>query len=1123
MSDFKDEILLNKIRLNTDDDIRYLDKGDTPYAVNIDITDLNEGGLIVNKKGNKLVPFTFSIEGDNYKVIGSVFDQKRDQIIYFVHSDNVIPNNQSVNYILTYKDGVIGEVIPGIQPWELDVLDFKYDFKNIISAVVVDDLLIWTDNNSEPKCLNLVSNFNRFFSTHTRADIFFNLMKACPSGKISARFIPRFSSSDYKISSFDDSLYQFAMKYEYYDNMISEFGNYSNWVRCFDSTRQGVFYLNFTLPIGFISYGIKKMKFYYRKNFGANWHLFETIEFDYNDYDVIYIIGSLYEDTGIVPTLLQSISDGGEYMVLFNNSKDVLEVIEDNLLFSAVPNKTKSLAFCDNRLLLANNEIGLADPLSQAITLSPIMESKTAIPSFRTGVTAVVGVPTNLINIQAVASFPVEGFQYPSFVAIEAQFSLAGTNLKYDNLYISNATVFVKKGITSAEYQELIYSSIKIGGAKAGSDNVDIYRLNSSGFVSIDVTNACTSCTQVSQVNFYTKGNSSGLGLARGAKYQITYQFFDRYGRTTGPVKNESNIIDTGNLWTGLTGGSPAVLGFNWELPNNFVFPSWAFYMSFGISKNLTFKNTWVDSSVAVPASLAVKSPLGYTYEIGDTVRLFNDTVSREFNTTGFEEVISGETETGWIILEKEAATQLGNITGFEVYRRKVTIEEDYYEVTPRYDIINGDYIIGEEALVNNKGYHIGGDVILRNTLLEDLSLINTLYKNIINSAVGPLEYYSYKGITITSLGKYIPRIENFSPKRYQNIYYSDKFFDNTKINGLNRITFSSYYTFQDDYGEIAGLVNRGNVLTTVQRDKVTITFVGKTEFFDSSGVNNVVGKSSNVLGSSNVSDQNYGTIFMSSIVRGENFVYFYDSLKKAFVAVDERGFCAPVSNVKMSNYFNNLTLSTPLEDLNILSGYDHKNKSIYFTIDDKNLDNLQSLVWYEPESKWIEFIDHLDELGNSPENYCTLNNTFISFLKGELYVHNIDEDDNRCNFYNHVKNFVIDVVSNEAANRLKKYDTIAIHSSEAFDVYPEIEANISNSYGKMETEITKEEFKLRENYYKADYRRNTNTVGPELFIYKKFNGEIMRGYAIKNRLIAEQADRKITIFKVDVNQTFSK
>lgn len=152
----------------------------------------------------------------------------------------------------------------------------------------------------------------------------------------------------------------------------------------------------------------------------------------------------------------------------------------------------------------------------------------------------------------------------------------------------------------------------------------------------------------------------------------------------------------------------------------------------------------------------------------------------------------------------------------------------------------------------------------------------------------------------------------------------------------------------------------------------------------------------------------------------------------------------------------------------------------------------------------------------------------FISFMGGELWVHNSDDVD-RCNFFGEKKDFKVGIVANQEANRLKVLDSISIHSEfeEPLDRESkwEVESvtipSSLNYPNGMYSRIPSNRFKKREGILKAEFLRNMKTNSATANALDALRGEELRCYdaliVLKN-----SSTGQVKLFKVDVNSTLS-
>jgi len=140
-------------RMNKDLDERLVPNGEYRDALNLDLANSDNG----NAGSLKNVPGNSQLRGkpqwnNNYidsltnaKCIGSFTDDKSDKIYWFITSTEA---DCIAEY--TFKNGKIEPVIVDTN----NVLNFSSQY--LITAInIIDNLLFWTDNNSEPKTINI--------------------------------------------------------------------------------------------------------------------------------------------------------------------------------------------------------------------------------------------------------------------------------------------------------------------------------------------------------------------------------------------------------------------------------------------------------------------------------------------------------------------------------------------------------------------------------------------------------------------------------------------------------------------------------------------------------------------------------------------------------------------------------------------------------------------------------------------------------------------------------------------------------------------------------------------------------------------------------------------------------
>ena len=146
MAEIKNSFIQGK--MNKDLDERLLPNGQYRDALNIEVStsESSNVGVAKNILGNKRVE---ELVGDGFVCVGTVADEKTNKLYWFISKYNV-------DAILEYdiENDIASPVLVDAKAGTIDaVLKFS---GNIITGInIVDDLLFFTDNNSEPKKINI--------------------------------------------------------------------------------------------------------------------------------------------------------------------------------------------------------------------------------------------------------------------------------------------------------------------------------------------------------------------------------------------------------------------------------------------------------------------------------------------------------------------------------------------------------------------------------------------------------------------------------------------------------------------------------------------------------------------------------------------------------------------------------------------------------------------------------------------------------------------------------------------------------------------------------------------------------------------------------------------------------
>ena len=153
-------------KMNKDLDERLVPNNEYKDALNVEIVTSNDSdiGSMQTLKGNKLLSAIDPKGTGKFTCIGSITDNKNDKLYFMLAG---IKRDLIVEY--DYNDKIFLPVCVDNHNGSIQrTLNFNSNF--LITGVnVIDDLLFWTDNNSEPKRINIALGKlgSSDFETHT--------------------------------------------------------------------------------------------------------------------------------------------------------------------------------------------------------------------------------------------------------------------------------------------------------------------------------------------------------------------------------------------------------------------------------------------------------------------------------------------------------------------------------------------------------------------------------------------------------------------------------------------------------------------------------------------------------------------------------------------------------------------------------------------------------------------------------------------------------------------------------------------------------------------------------------------------------------------------------------------
>ena len=325
-------------KLNTDIDERLLKKGEYKDALNINIANSNGSDVGAIEKSLSNQKITNLSLGTNAHTIGGTSDEFEDKLYWFVKSD-------SGSYIIEYaiKTNTTSFVLKDTRISSESVLAFDKNYLITGIRLIIDTdnnsrFLVFTDNNTQPKCINIERAKTYGENGFEEADIL--LIKKPP---LNAPEITLIKTNISEENNIKEKFLRFGYRYKYLDNEYSAFS-----------------------PLSEIAFKPKSFSFDYSTSTN------ESMENEYNKVDIQFNSGSklvkeievfFIESGKNIPYIIENYNKetknwdhNAPYSVPFANNKIYKTLSEKQLfrLFDGVPLKAKALEVINNVLVFGN-------------------------------------------------------------------------------------------------------------------------------------------------------------------------------------------------------------------------------------------------------------------------------------------------------------------------------------------------------------------------------------------------------------------------------------------------------------------------------------------------------------------------------------------------------------------------------------------------------------------------------------------------------------------------------------------------------------------------------------------------------------------------------------------------
>jgi hypothetical protein len=1065
--------------LNQDVDDNFIKPNDWDYALNIRNTDRLEfsDGVISNLKGNTLVTNTFLHGTGDNKCIGTYSNESTGKIYSFIY--NSLGYHLITELDTSVTPNVLSKVLKSDPTSLTNPVPLEFTAFNLINGagIVANNLLYWTDGNTQPKGIDITKAKTGTYYTDTNSIC---LAKAPPQQLIVASYgdDPALSTKGNRLK---EQLFQFRYLYVYED------GSRSAWSSCgtvplpvLEQTSNVFTYLNNHILLYF-NYGSKFVK---TIQLAAQVKGVSTNVNTTDWFDILTIDRSQILSSPLTPDFApNTLTNTCQFKFYNDGLYQSVDVLETDLAYDYVPLKSKALEIANgNVLLLGNNTEGYDNIVPEAtfaVTYVGSTESRfTFVDTGAGGILSGNPLTGDVINF----AWRVDLVSYTgSFSAI------------VNNNLIATADAF-------GEYVEY---------ATKLTDVDNYYEYN--GYTIIDANSLSISFSQVGNVFdlgieiVLSTSSDSRPSYKTNSKYQFGLVYYDDFNRSSYVQTNFNNFVVSTNSWGKTEGKVPKI---TWTITSSA--PAWATKYQWVRTEQLTHLEflysafTTVAANPANPAyydltlnlnaynTLNKASILAYDWSKGDRCTIHKNSTTW---VTGYDvEVIAYNSTTGVLTINKKDTLTTTAVIGdslLEIYtpktRSNASTEQFFYEFGEQYNCTAGTHSV-------LTGDFTSGDIYNK----------TRLFTTSIGVGVEDPNFSDFYKSDYSSNG----RANIFAPQAKQlnlptDIRYSDTYVPNTNINGLSRFYGDAFDTYDRVNGSIQKLAVRDNYLICFQELKTGYIPIMQSIIEDQGAGNTAnVAISTKLLNKIRYYVGDYGIgLNPESFARFAGTMYFADP-NRGFV-LKLSGGLEPISSKGMDSYFTKtLSAARSVTNVKLLGSYDPRNDEYLLTINYvTGTGTSETIAFNENTNVWTSFYSFIPEMAGY------IFNKYFSFKNGGMWEHNVNATYN--SFYGATYPSIVQLTYNSSPKQIKSFLGV-LQQGDSVWTAPDITTSISTVSTPQHSSLIAGDFEKKEGVWFSSLLRDDTSPGGLL------EGEDLKGNWLKLRL-SNSSSSKINLLSVDV------
>jgi hypothetical protein len=1105
--------------MDLDSNRNLIKNGDYRSARNI-ARPIGNNGVKENQKSSLEIPYNLP-DGDNI-TFKSVVDSNSGNTIYLIYNSlgnhsilEFNPNTLTIEPILEPK--------PSIN-FTTNFLAFNENFR-IHSVDVIDGNILYTDNNEEPRHINIDS-AKAFMQQRVPQRNLFPydniLIHGTDLDKKRVIFAIKTPPLDKPLCAYSNDtnigtnnlkgrLFQFRYRYVYFDNSKTTFSPVSYLVlpTNIDEVANGLDInkfqdnniINVVLNTG--NSNVVRIEIAVRVGNTGQWSLIaETVD-KYNQ-DNQRILND-YENTTYV----------------FDGKTNTIPLadIEVALNFHSIPAKAEAQKVLHNNTYVYGNYLQGYDNTNIDVSMDytfveqefnraclRMRDYSYAYPIWWIQINQAtnpsghyqINVPTPtefevgaIINI-IIQTDTVTTFDSPNLRTISVNYTVVLSDL----VSAAALTTSLNNAITTSQYRYdgngvVMFDSIILGSININVQELGIYKAK---IYDLQASNP-------------TKKVSS---WKKGCTHRFAIEYMDNVGRIdTVNISDASQIyVPTNVEEVPLSSIFKQEWSVELQMTINNIAPEWAtkykilwggrsigrsdyFMMSGNPQPYKNESGAYETTKVEVPISQTFnyltsdKTPgFEYQYQEGDRLRVLsrsNDVVSN---------VVEDVKVYGYDTAKKALISDTFDIVNFlgragiiiEVYNDNKQESIIYHEIGEEYEIVDRkhkgnvqDQTIAQPAIIElthgdcylmNRCYNIFENNFSINT--QDIGVVGGELVNPFDTIVESDNYSDFYVSKSTNIGRVNLYDRYAKQQRYINrIIHGGQYRTGGAINSLFNFDPSNITEVDISFGAITKLEQVGYALKVLQERKQSSIYIQR-KYFSQQGNSSSLVLSDEYFADFYPSPDPYGCINPESVeVRGRN-MYYYDANNGKIIRDSANG-PLPISDYNFNSFVYDFSIANRNIKQTALIGYDESKNTIYISL--KGQLGSDVIAFYETTNEAISFHDmDVDSFGNAL-------NAMLAFRNGTLYQ--VERGVGYLNILGEDVEASIDVICNTENKLIKLFDNIALYSNVVWNSKEIGDINIEPSPRYplgMLSRLKEGKYRAKEGVFYASFIRDAKT-----------------------------------------------